>query len=485
MGKEAVYHHGDVFPYSIQIVSDSDAERIINGALELLQEIGVKFDSHPKALELLSSAGCKVSNDGVVMFPSSLVKESIESSGKSTKVWNRKGTDFYELAPGNTVFSADIGAPNIIDPVTGDRRPSNEKDLANVTRVADSLQNIDAVGLTCGITDQPRNVAEIAEFVTIANNTTKPIYFRCEYTESLEAVIDVAVAIRGSRENLKEKPYFPFWITPMPLHYPDSVVEQLFLAVETGIPIAIGTANIGGISAPVTVAGNLVNGLATFFSGMVLAQLIDRGCLCMDSTLPVFMDAATGEIAGWPEVFLAELTRRQINSMLGFPTQCATAGSTISAQFNEQGIAETSMDMMYFLSNPATYCSGLGGVETGISYSIQSLILCNEIAGMLRRIWKGVQTDDQHLALDVTRDVGFQGSYMLQMHTATFSRKELWRPKYLERGMWEDWIKGGKKDLVDRVDEDLEKIMETHQPEPLPDPVQEDIARIVKKYAEA
>ncbi len=485
MAMEAVYHHGGVFPHSVKMVSDSDAERIIDGALELLQEIGVKFDSHPMALELFSSAGCKIAEDGVVMIPSSLVKESIESAGKSTRVWNREGTDFYELAPGNTVFSADIGAPNIIDPVTGDRRPSTEEDLATVTRVADALQNIDAVGLTCGIIDQPRKIAEIAEFVTIATNTTKPLYFRCEYPRSLEAVIDVAVSIRGSRENLKEKPYFPFWITPMPLHYPDSVVEQLFLAVETGIPIAIGTANIGGISAPVTVAGNLVNGLATFISGMVLAQLISRGCFCMDSTLPVYMDAATGEVAGWPEVFMSELARRQIDSMLGFQTQCATAGSTISAQFNEQGIAETSMDMIYSISNPATYYSGIGGVEAGISYSIQSLVLCNEIAGMLRRIWKGVETDDQHLALDVTRDVGSQGSYMLQMHTAKFSRKELWRPKYLERGMWDDWVNGSKKDLVDRINEDIKRIMETHKPEPLPGPVKEDIARIVKKYAGA
>ena len=72
------------------------------------------------------------------------------------------------------------------------------------------------------------------------------------------------------------------------------------MLAENSIPMVIGCAPIGGISGPITIAGDIANGLATSFAGITLAQLINKGCFCMEGSLPAFIDPSTGSISAIP-----------------------------------------------------------------------------------------------------------------------------------------------------------------------------------------
>ena len=65
-----------------------------------------------------------------------------------------------------------------------------------------------------------------------------------------------------------------------------------------------------------------------------------------------------------------------------------------------------------------------------MTFSLEALLYCNEVAGWLRRVWKGIRVDEETLALDVTRSVGPGGHYLGEEHTAKHCRTELWNPKY-------------------------------------------------------
>jgi trimethylamine--corrinoid protein Co-methyltransferase len=101
---------------------------------------------------------------------------------------------------------------------------------------------------------------------------------------------------------------------------------------------------------------------------------------------------------------------------------------------------------------------------------------------MVRRLWRGIRVDDETLGLDLTRAVGPAGDYLAERHTAKHCRSELWKSKYFQTITPEAWEEDGSKDLVDKIDQDLRRILETHKPEPLNDPTQKQVDAILERF---
>jgi trimethylamine--corrinoid protein Co-methyltransferase len=337
-------HHGSSLPYDP--LSTADVQGILDAVFQLMREIGVKFGPHPRVLDLFSDAGCDISAESMVKFPTELVKNSLGSVAKNAKIWNRHGTGCIELRTGHTNFVAGITCINVVDIDTGERRPSTREDLARLIRVADALPDIDGMTLPCKMTEKPNVFGEIEEFAVMATNTTKPLAYLCEYPEALESAIEVAVAVRGGSEQLTEKPYFLHGVTALPLHYSKPHLDQILLGADNGIPLFLGTGTIGGASAPVTIAGNLVHSFATDFAGLVLTQLIKEGSFCMGGTAVGFIDPMTGHLGSVAEAALAEAAKCQIARSLGLPIGAGNAGANRGHQFNQEAISIAVSNMM-------------------------------------------------------------------------------------------------------------------------------------------
>ena len=80
-----------------ELLSEADVQKIVDAIFQLLRETGVAFDPDPRVLDLFSDAGCDISADHVVRFETDFVKECLQSLPKSSKIWNRDGTDFHEM----------------------------------------------------------------------------------------------------------------------------------------------------------------------------------------------------------------------------------------------------------------------------------------------------------------------------------------------------------------------------------------------------
>jgi trimethylamine:corrinoid methyltransferase-like protein len=465
-----------------RILGDSDMRQILDSIFFLMREIGVRFCRDSKVLELLDQAGCCVSLDGIVKFPTDVVKSALERVKRCARIWDRPGAQFIELSTRSTAFSAGTTCINVIDPVTCERKPSTREDLATITRIADSLSEIDGVALPCKITEKADVSGEVEEFATMVANTTKPLRYVSEKAESLKAAIDIAAAVRGGADKLREKPYFSYWVTPLPLHYPENSIDQILLAAENGVPLAIGTMSIGGASGPITIAGNLVNSLATEFAGIVLAQTAEENCFCMSSSVVAFIDPLTANVAGVPESTLAEMARGQIARSLDIPISSTLAGVCGAPHFSRDGAAVIASSMLQAVVNRAAHYDCLGTIEMGMTYSPHSLLFCNEIVGFVRRILRGIEVNAETLALDVTRQVGPGGDFLAEMHTARHCRSELWKTKYFKSMSLEQWELEGEKTLLDKINLDLLEILETHHPQLLPDSVRQKIDDIVARY---
>jgi trimethylamine:corrinoid methyltransferase-like protein len=463
-------------------LSQADVQRIVQAAHQLMRETGVQFDPDPRVLDLFSDAGCDVGSEGLVKFDPEIVDESLETAARSVEIWDRSGSGFIEIDRWHTWFFTGMTAIHVFDRETGERRPSAREDLGAITRVADALPDIDGASVACKITEHSNVQGEIEEFAELVANTTKPLEYLCESDLALEAAIEMASAVRGGAQCLAEKPYFLQMVTPLPLYLAKAHTDQMIRAIESGIPVSVGTVTIGGASTPMTIAGSLIHGLATDFAAMVLGQRVRRGCFCVGSSDIAFMDPISGSLSGIAQTWSAEAAAAQIINSLGFPSLSRLAGVGSGGDFDPDTVSQATATMIeVFYSRPTTV-DLLSMVDGGMTYSLRLLLLCHDLIGMLRTLWKGIRIDDETLALELTRSQGPRASYLAQRHTAKHARLEAWRSRYLAAPGETGAAGDGERGLTERIDAHLAEIVEHHEPEPLPGPLHKELDALLKKY---
>ena len=431
---------------------------------------------------MFRDAGCDVSADGIVRFPAEIVRHSLETTARSAKLWSCDGTTAIEIDCKHTWFFPGMTCIKFFDLESGEARASTREDLAMITRLADGLANIDGVCVACKNVSRTDEYGEIDEFACMVENTAKPLEYLCENARSLGAAIEMAAVVRGGYEALRRKPYFLQIVTPLPLNYAATHIEQIIMAARAGVPVSAGTLPIGGASSPITIAGCMAHSLATDFAGMVLAQLASPGAFCIGSSDVSFMEPATGAIGSFAQASLADMAMCQLRRKSGLPSLTGIGGHAAARRFNQDAVWEISSNMTQaFYSRPAT-CDYLGSLDQGMTYSPHALLLCNDLAGLLRNLWRGVPVNDEQLALDIAREVGPRGNYLAQRHTAANCRAQVWNSRYFGANI--PLSNGAKpdEDLFDRIDADLRKILEDHVPAPLPPHIQEALRVTQQRY---
>jgi trimethylamine---corrinoid protein Co-methyltransferase len=121
---------------------------------------------------------------------------------------------------------------------------------------------------------------------------------------------------------------------------------------------------------------------------------------------------------------------------------------------------------------------GGGMLEMGLTMSFGQLVMDNEIIAMTRKVLEGIPVNDDTLAVDVIKSVGARGHFLAEDHTFNNMRK-LSSPQHIDRRMRQFWNERGSKDLATVCDEKAREILETHQPDPLPDEVHEELLAII------
>lgn len=473
-------HHGPTAPYSP--LTEQQLDEVFAAALTLLAETGIVFEPGTEADAMFRNAGCSISEDGIVRIPTEITRRALDTTARSAKLWNRDGTKAIEIDCKHTWFFPGMTCIKIFDTETGEARASTRGDLAMITRLADGLANIDGVCVACKNVSRTDESGEIDEFACMVENTSKPLEYLCENARSLAAAIEMAAAIRGGHGALRQKPYFLQIVTPLPLNYAATHIEQIIMAARAGVPVSTGTLPIGGASSPITIAGCISHSLATDYAGMVLAQLASRGAFCIGSSDVCFMEPATGAIGSFAQTSLADMAMCQLRRKLGLPSLTGIGGHSVARRFNQDAVWEISSNMTQsFYSRPAT-CDYLGSLDQGMTYSPHALLLCNDLAGLLRNLWRGVPVDKEQLALDLAREVGPRGNYLAHRHTAVNCRTQVWNSHYFGPNV--PLSNGAKpdKDLFDRIDADLREILENHVPAELPLQTHEKLKLIQQRY---
>jgi trimethylamine--corrinoid protein Co-methyltransferase len=84
------------------------------------------------------------------------------------------------------------------------------------------------------------------------------------------------------------------------------------------------------------------------------------------------------------------------------------------------------------------------------------------------RVLRGIEVNDETLALDVIDQVGPGGHYLMADHTIRHMRSEFYFPSaVVDRQSWEMWRQDGGLDARQRANEIARDVLANHQPAPL------------------
>ncbi len=471
----------------LKILSKEQIEDIYYAILNVLEMHGVKIE-HDKALKLLEDAGAIVDyKSKVVKFPEYLVKESLRKAPRRVRLCGRSKEQDFIIEGRKVFFGTSSGTTHIIDLETGERRKTNLQDVANTAKLSDALPNIDyAMGLATPF-DVPTEVQGLYEQYAIMSNTVKhSIVFAYHGAELTKLMIKIAEEVAGGEEELKRRAIVSMYDEPQsPLVYGEIYVEALIEWVKRGLPVVFAPCPITGATAPVTLAGSIVQGMAESIGGNVLAQLINPGTPFIFGFVPMVMDMRTTVTSyGAIEDLMLGTAQAQLCHYLRIP-MWGTGGCSDSRVLDGQAFAEATRNLMVAALGGQNLIHDIGYIDSAITTSHEILVFADEVIGETKLFMKGIKVDEERLAVNEIMEAGHAGNFLKLKHTRKYFKEEHFINELLDRSFsYSMWMKLGAKDIVKRTREKALKILKEHEIEPLPAETRERVEEILKQARE-
>ncbi len=458
-----------------QPLTGEEIERIHETSIRVFEEVGLEVNNSI-ARDLFQQAGARVDGERVT-FPGALVMELIGKAPSKVDLCGRQSRHDLSLEKTKVHIGTGGTALSVLDIHTGEKRPATVRDMADLARLCDALDHVHFFMLPVYPHGVPQAEADVNRFAPALLNTTKHVVGGVYSVEGIRKVVEIAALMAGSPEALRERPFISMvtcMISPLKLdqHYGDLLME----VARLGIPLVTPTEPLCGSTAPVTLAGNLVVQNVETLAGIMLAQLVNPGTPvlygCISSTVNL---RDMRYLSGPVEMGLLSAGAAQLAQRYHLPIY-ATAGMSDSKVPDAQaGYEKMATTMLVATAGANLIHDAAGFLEFCMTASLEQCVIDDEINGMVMRAVEGIRVDDESLAYDVIRSVGPGGHFTAHPHTVDHMRREFYFPQLSDRELRENWESAGAPDARQRARERALAILQDHKPEPLPDPVVQQI----------
>lgn len=443
-------------------LSDGDVDRIVDDALRILDQAGMQVFSKT-AREAFKRAGADVDESAcLVRMSRSLVEDAIDSNPSSITLYSRNGETDCVLEKNRVHYGTGGTAIYVLDPDTGERRPSTVADVALNARMVDALENIHLFTINVFPNDiENREHIDVNRFFHAFDNTTKHVMGGVYAMNGCQDVVKMAETIAGGADALRAKPFVSFiTLIISPFKIDDHYGEMTCYFIEKGLPVVVPTEPICGTTAPITLAGNILTHVAETLGGIAMVQCVKKGAPGICGSVGSITNLNTMDhVAGGIERAMINAGVSQVAQHLAIPLY-STGGTTDAKEVNVQAAYESAMSSLLVAMSGANYIHDIAGLmETDLTVSYDKLVVDNEILGMCQRVLRGIEVNDDTLATDLIIEKGPGTDYLAEEHTIRFMREEFYMPPLANRDKRETSSVGD--DALSRANKTVETIRGT------------------------
>lgn len=418
-----------------RLIAPETIGKIIDEAMDILERVGVLVENKD-ALKLLADAGATVKfADQKALIRRGLIESALKTVPHAIVLYDLTGQPVVHLQEDQIQFDPGSAALNILDFNTMSVRHPDSEDLINFIRLTEKMTHIAAQSTGLIPFDVPEAIGDRYRLYLALQYSRKPVVTGTFRKDGFPVMYDLLVTARGSAQDLRQKPLAIFDCCPSPpLKWSDLTCQSLIDAARTGVPAELVSMPLTGGTAPVTLAGSLVQHTAENLSGIVIHQLAGPGAPIIYGGSPAAMDMRAGTTPmGAIETMMIDSAYAQIGKHLGLPTH-AYMGLSDAKVVDAQAGFETGIGAILAALAGINMISGAGMLDFESCQSLEKLVIDNEICGMALRLVQGLQVRPGRLAPELLGDIYAGDHFLTSEQTIKLYREEIHLPgKIVER----------------------------------------------------
>ena len=456
-------------------LSDTDVLAIHRTALRLLSEVGLA-DAPPSGVELLTRAGCTLSDRNRLLFPQALVEDTLAKAGRHFVLHAQDSR--HDLEPwGKRTYFGTAGAAVSVVAADGTYRESKIQDLYDIGRIVDAMDHIHFFQRAV----VPRDIPDPFEMdfntcYAAVSSTTKHVGSSWVQPEHLTASLEMLHAIAGGEDRWRARPFVSqsnCFVVP-PMKFATDACRCLEVAVRGGMPVLLLSAGQAGATAPAALAGALAQEVAECLAGLVYVNAIRPGHPAIFGTWCFVSDLRTGAMSGGsPEQALLSAAAGQMANFYDL-TGGTASGMTDSKIADGQAGAEKALNHALVGNAGANLIYESAGMHASLlGFSLESLLIDNDIIGMTQRTIKGIEVNEERLSFETIKDVCLNGPghFLGSEQTLQLMQTEYLYPAIGDRKSPNEWTEQGSTDIVERAARKVRELLATHYPVHIPEAI--------------
>jgi trimethylamine---corrinoid protein Co-methyltransferase len=467
----------------ITVLEQDDLERIHERSLKVLEETGVILN-YPGAREVFRLHGaCVDDSKGLVLIPRRLVEEALQAAPRQVKIFSQSDPqkDCCLELNGMSYTRTTTGLNWIVDYRGIRRRPVIEQDVINWTRIIHAMPYVHLAG-SLNDQEEAAKSEEVRAMARMLHYTDKPFMYS---TFSGEGMRWLWRLTEVTQSKVRQPRFLVLSSMNSPLVYGWGQCEGAMVAAELGIPVYLDSGAAAGATAPVTLAGAVVQLNAEMLAALTVLQLHRPGAAVVYGVHPMCMDMKTGMLSiSTTEVGLMSAACVQIGRYYGLPTASNGITTDTCTPDPMATLEKWTNGYLPFMVG-ANLNGGVGSLATVGTVSLEQLIIDDDLYGNFFRHMRGIQVNEDTLAAEVIAAVGPGNSYLAEEHTLAHFRDEYYYSPLANRLNSPTWEASGSKDVVERSEARVQKILAAPAQDFLTDEQSREVKVILAKAEQA
>lgn len=448
-------------------LTDEQVRLIHEAALTVLEETGIEVMPSP-CREVFRRAGARIEAErNRVYIPRRLAAEGLAAAAREVRLCGQQPEHDLRLG-GTRVYLGTGGAAVKVLDLDGRVRHSRLQDLYDIGRLVNALDNIHFFHRPVVARDIPNEALDINTYYASLAGTPKHVMGNCFSPETVRQVVKLASLIAGGEQALRERPFVSWsncW-TVSPLRYASETVETLDEIVRQGMPVAISSAPQAGATSPVTLAGTLVQLTAEQLSGITYINLMRPGHPVLLGYVPSVADLRTGSFSGGgPEFALMNAAAAQLAQHFGLPVYNSSALSDSKVPDVQAGYEKGMSSVTAALAGANYIHHSAGFLESLLAVAYEQYVIDDDINGAVMRMVRGIEVNDETLAVDVI-DAVCRGEGHFLGHPQTLERmnSDYYYPHTADRSSRDNWEMAGALDMRERARQRARELLAAQWP---------------------
>ncbi len=435
-------------------LTEAGVLRIHAAALDALEQVGLS-QAPDSGVEAMTAAGAILGDDGRLRFPRALVEDMLAKAARGITLHGRDPRHHLDLSGTRVHYGTAGAAVNIVNPVTGDYRPSTARDLHDSARLAHHLDNLHFFQRTMVCCDIPDLVEmDLNTLYACLAGTTKHVGTSFSDPAAVAPGMELIHLVAGGETAWREQPFVSLsncFVVP-PMKFATESCQTMEACVRAGMPILLLSAGQAGATAPAPIAAAILQAVAECLAGVVYVNSIAPGHPAVFGTWPFVSDLRSGAMSGGSaEQGLLTAGCAQMHRFYGLPGGAAAGMTDAKLPDMQAGWEQGITNVMAGLAGLNMVYESVGMYASLLGFCPEGMVLGNDLIGQAQRCIRGIDVTEDAVSLDVMKAVcleGGPGHYLGSDQTLALMQTEYLYPEVANRLTPKEWFEVGRPELI-------------------------------------